>query len=146
MTDLQKLELKMSDLRKTLALAAPEPDTEAIEKLTNEIRQADSLLTAQRLIEPEPKTIVTTGTSEGREVLELWGKSSIGGFVQMMAAGRNEGAEAEFRAAVLGDGAQVNHLPIDMLMTQAEYRRFHTPAEVRAVTAVAAAAVTEANL
>ena len=46
MTDLQRLELRMGDLRKQLAeaIAATEPDTEAIEKLTGEIRAADAQL------------------------------------------------------------------------------------------------------
>ena len=93
----------------------------------------------------EPERRETTTTNEGREILELRNKSSIAGFVTMMAAQKNEGPEAEFRAAVLGDGAQVNHLPIDMLLTVGEYRRFNLPAEERAVTAVAASARTEGN-
>ena len=58
MTDLQRLELRMGDLRKQLAeaIAATEPDTEAIEKLTGEIRAADAQLVAHKLLEPEPKS------------------------------------------------------------------------------------------
>ena len=62
MTDLQRLELRMGDLRKQLAeaIGATEPDTEAIEKLTGEIRATDALLVAQKVLEPEPKPEVTT--------------------------------------------------------------------------------------
>ena len=47
----------MGDLRKQLAeaIALAEPDTDAVEKLTQEIRSTDSLIMAQKLLAPEPK-------------------------------------------------------------------------------------------
>ena len=46
MTPLQKLELRMSDLRRELAAAleAAEPDAETVQRLTNELRAADTNL------------------------------------------------------------------------------------------------------
>ena len=46
MTPVQKLELRMSDLRRELAAAleAAEPDAETVQRLTNELRAADTNL------------------------------------------------------------------------------------------------------
>ena len=46
MTPLQKLELRMSDLRRELAAAldADEPDAETVNRLTSELRAADTNL------------------------------------------------------------------------------------------------------
>ena len=113
MTPSQKLELKLGETRRKLAeaIATTDPDMETVEALTAEIRQTDDLLTAQRLVEPEP---VTTTSVEGREVLELRQRSTLAGFVQGIHAGKVEGPEAEFRSAVLGDGFEQHHVPLEM--------------------------------
>ena len=56
MTPVQKWTLKLTEARGKLgdALDAAEPDTEAIQALTREVRHADEALTAATLLEPEP--------------------------------------------------------------------------------------------
>ena len=103
MTDLQRLELRMGDLRKQLAeaIGATEPDTEAIEKLTGEIRATDALLVAQKVLEPEPKPEVTTATAETAEeraLVELRSNVQFGRYVSAALAGMPVmgGAELEY--------------------------------------------------
>ena len=121
MTDLQKLELRLSDARKALALAlaASEPDATAIETLVTEVRSSDALLVAQKLLEPEPKPEIkmTQGndlTAEQRALAELRGRLEIGDYFRasMARTGVMTGAAAEYNQAM---GLEPNHFPLDLL-------------------------------
>ena len=122
MTDLQRLELRMGDLRKQLAeaIGATEPDTETVEKLTQEIRSTDSLIMAQKLLAPEPKetTETNTLTAEERELAELRGRVSFGPYLAaaMAHAPVMAGAELEYNQHL---GLAANYFPLELL---AEHR------------------------
>ena len=127
-----------------IPLESRESDWEnRIEAAKSAVQSAQTAYQTAALAEPDERRETTT--SEGREVLELRNRSSIAGFVTMSANQKIEGPEAEFRAAVLGDGAMANHLPLEMLLTPGEFRRFHQGPEERAVTTVAGGARTEGN-
>ena len=126
MTDLQRLELRMGDLRKSLAeaIGATEPDTEAIEKLTGEIRSTDALLLAQKLLEPEPKPEVTTATAETAEeraLVELRSNVQFGRYVSAALAGMPVmgGAELEYNQHL---GIAANFFPTELLAGGLEHR------------------------
>ena len=122
MTDLQRLELRMGDLRKQLAeaIGASEPDTEAVEKLTAEIRSTDSLIMAQKLLAPEPPepTNNDTRTAEERELAELRGRVQFGPYLAaaMAHAPIMAGAELEYNQHL---GLAANYFPLELL---AEHR------------------------
>ena len=74
MTPLQKLELRMSDLRRELAAAleADEPDAETVQRLTSELRAADTNLVAAKLLEPElPAPVITEVRQFDSKLAEL---------------------------------------------------------------------------
>ena len=124
MTDLQRLELRMGDLRKQLAeaIGATEPDTEAIEKLTGEIRATDALLVAQKLLEPEPKPEVATAeTAEDRELVELRSKVDFGKYVGAAMAGMPVmgGPELEYNQHL---GLAGNYFPLELIARGLEHR------------------------
>ena len=122
MTDLQRLELRMGDLRKQLAeaIGASEPDTEAVEKLTGEIRSTDSLIMAQKLLAPETPepTNNDTRTAEERELAELRGRVQFGPYLAaaMAHAPIMGGAELEYNQHL---GLAANYFPLELL---AEHR------------------------
>ena len=141
MDEILKLELRQSEARQELAdLLEKDPDSEKIGELNTELRSLDRQIMAHKLTKPEPESREVKGSPEGREVLELRQRSTLAGFVQGIHAGKVEGPEAEFRSAVLGDGFEQHHVPLEMLMSRSNPRL-----EERAVTPVAAAAQTEGN-
>ena len=139
-----KAQLALEERRKALGILIDIPTEDRAEDYAGKLEEAKAgIATSQAEMqtaaeaEPEP---VTTATVEGREVLELRERSTLAGFVQGFHAGKVEGAEAEFRAAVLGDNFKQDHVPLEMLMP-----RSISGLEERAVTPVAAAARTEGN-
>ena len=119
MTDLQRLELRMGDLRKQLAelIGATEPNTTAIETLTGEIRATDALRVAQLLLEPEPKpevTAATAETAEERALLELRSNVDFGRYMSAALAGMPVmgGAELELNQHL---HIVPNHFPLELL-------------------------------
>ena len=119
MTDLQRLELRMGDLRKQLAelIGATEPDTTAIETLTGEIRATDALRVAQLLLEPEPKpevTAATAETAEERALLELRSNVDFGKYVSAALAGMPVmgGAELELNQHL---NIAPNYFPLELI-------------------------------
>ena len=118
MTDLQRLELRMGDLRKQLAelIGATEPDTTAIETLTGEIRATDALLVAQKVLAPEAKPEVTTTaeTAEERALVELRSNVQFGRYVSAALAGMPVmgGAELELNQHL---NIAANFFPLELL-------------------------------
>ena len=87
MTKTQALELKLGEARRKLAeaIATETPDMETVNALTAEIRQTDDLLTAAKLVEPEPvetREFASGETAEQRELAELRGKVEFGEYVK----------------------------------------------------------------
>ena len=126
MTDLQKLELKLGEIRRKLAeaIGTAEPDMEAVDALTAEIRSTDALLVAQRLIEPEPETTTsTTGslTAEERELAELRSNVEFGKYVSAALGGMPviAGPEAEYNQHL---GLPANYFPLELLSGPLEKR------------------------
>ena len=126
MTPVQTLELKLGEIRRKLAdaLVVADPDMEVVEGLTAEIRAADALLVAQRLIEPEPETTTsTTGsqTAEERELVELRSKVEFGKYVGAALAGMPviAGPESEYNAHL---GLPANFFPLELIAGPLEQR------------------------
>ena len=139
-----KAQLALEERRKALGILIDIPTEDRSEDYAGKLEEAKAgIATSQAEMqtaaeaEPDP---VPTATVEGREVLELRERSTLAGFVQGFHAGKVEGAEAELRAAVLGDNFKQDHVPLEMLMP-----RSISGLEERAVTPVAAAARTEGN-
>ena len=117
MTPTQTLELQLGDLRRKLAeaIGASEPDHEAIEKLTGEIRSTDINLTATKLLEPEVTKVVTdTLSPEDRELVELRGKVDFGKYVGAALAGMPimGGPELEYNQHL---GLAANYFPLELI-------------------------------
>ena len=118
MTPVQTLELTLGELRKKLAeaIAASEPDTDAIEKLTGEIRSTDARLVAQKLLEPETTTTIPGAiqSSEERELAELRGKVEFGKYIGAALAGMPvmAGPELEYNQHL---GIAGNYFPLELL-------------------------------
>ena len=119
MTDLQRLELRMGDLRKQLAelIGATEPDTTALETLTGEIRATDAQLVAHKVLEPEPKpevTAATAATAEERALVELRSNVDFGKYVSAALAGMPVmgGAELEYNQHL---NIAPNYFPLELI-------------------------------
>ena len=126
MTDLQKLELKLGEIRRKLAeaIGTAEPDMTVVDALTAEIRATDALLVAQRLIEPEPETTTSTTaslTAEERELAELRSRVEFGRYVGAALGGMPviAGPEAEYNAHL---GLPANYFPLELLSGPLEQR------------------------
>ena len=126
MTPSQKLELKLGEARRKLAeaIATADPDMEVVEALTAEIRQTDDLLTAAKLVEPEPVETRETAageTAEQRELAELRGRVELGEYVKasMARTGVMTGAAAEYNQHL---GLEPNHFPMDLMERGLETR------------------------
>lgn len=126
MTPVQTLELKLGSARRKLAeaIGAETPDMEAINSLTAEIRQTDDLLTAQRLVEPEPaetREAATGETAEQRELAELRGRVEFRNYVNAALHGLPVigGAELEYNQHL---GLDPGYFPLDILGMALEQR------------------------
>ena len=90
MTPLQKLELRMSDLRRELAAAleVDEPDAETVQRLTNELRAADTNLVAAKLLEPAlPEPVITEVRQFDSKLAELRANVDLTKHVKAALAG-----------------------------------------------------------
>ena len=126
MTPYQKLQIRMSDVRKRLAAIG------GIEELTDEHRsELDTLRTEYADLETrsvaltigndEPETTVTETTSENRELDEIRSRVDFGNYVAgaISGYGVRDGAEMEFNQA-LGMGA--DRFPMELLARGLEDR------------------------
>ena len=153
MTPRQILDLRASEIRARMAeLGGADDLTDEsraeVETLRKEYRDTETKITAQMISDDSPENKVTIESSEGKEVVELRERSTLAGYIDAQLGGKeSDGAEAEFRSALFGDGVGgATDVPLAMLLSPAEFRDFAaTPLETRAVTTVAAAAITESN-
>ena len=156
MTESQRLTLRVSEARSALNSQieqrnklpeGQEPDAEAIRKLDEATRRVSALETEYRAA-----IVVEAGEEEQRRAADpdgeeterrkLLGRSSVIPFI--MEAVDNKvvtGAEAECRAAVLGDEAG-NQMPIDLLFNPDEVE---TEYRADTVTPVATAALADGS-
>ena len=124
MTPVQKLELRMSDLRRELAdaLEAAEPDAETVQRLTSELRAADTNLVAAKLLEPDlPAPTLTETRQFDSKLAELRESVDLTKHVKAALAGAvvQTGAEAEYNAEMK---IEAGWFPLDLLTRQAEER------------------------
>ena len=147
MTRLQKIQLRQSEVRSKIAAELDRPDEERtdgeLERLTREAQSVEVELRAALTIEQEQAIPDTIETPEGRELAELFRRSSLAAFVDETLTGAPlEGANVELRSHLLGEN-MVGYLPLDLLLEPDErFRggeggRFETRAD--AVTNVATA-------
>ena len=160
MTESQRLTLQVSEARQHLngliearnkLPADKEPDAESIRRMDEGTRRVQALETEYRAA-----VVVETGEEEHRnqespdgeevERRRLLSRSSVIPFIAEATDGRHvDGAEAECRAAVLGDDGG-NQMPIDLLLTSDEVeRRSQTEYRDDAVTPVDAAALADGS-
>ena len=114
MEKILELELRQSEARQELAeLLEKDADNEKVGALNTEMRSLDRQIMGQKLVSPEPETKIVTGTPEGRELMQLVSKASLG---KMMAGiaddAQGNGAERELRQA---RNLPDNYVPWDML-------------------------------
>ena len=123
MTPVQKLELRMSDLRRELAdaLEAAEPDVDTVQRLTSELRAADANLVAAKLLAPDPEETVTEVRQFDSKLAELRESVDLTRHVKAALAGAvvQTGAEAEYNAEMK---IEAGWFPLDLLTRQAEDR------------------------
>ena len=148
----QTLMLEMSEKRSELATVTEklnscastdtEPSTEDIGRasaLTTEIRHMEVRYRAAVLAEEQEDRDAADGAPSGdrTKFLELEQRCSVTAFMrEALSDKRLEGAEAEYRQEVLGEGAEAGLMPVRMLGD-----RTLPDTEQRAVTPVAAEAV-----
>lgn len=139
MTNAQKIQVRQSEVRQSISklLDTPEADrsdtfTDDLAKLSKRASALETELQAALLSESEPDETRAddSETPEGREIADLSKRASIGPFLLEAAKGHQvDGAEHEYRQALLGDEARAGLLPVEMLLTN--------EAETRADTATA---------
>ena len=126
MTNLQRLELRSSEIRTRLN------DLSGIEhaELTDEHRsEIDSLANEFKDVERQKRAAIMAGDApvdtpepesrdaETREIDGLIQRAEIGAYLRAAAGGNPvTGAERELRQAILGDGIDESYMPIDILM------------------------------
>ena len=147
MTRLQKIQLRQSEVRSKIAAELDKTEEERtegkLERLTREAQAVEVELRAALTIEQEQAIPDTIETPEGRELAELFRRSSLAAFVgETLTGAPLEGANVELRSHLLGEN-MVGYLPLDLLLEPDErFRggeggRFETRAD--AVTNVATA-------
>ena len=123
MAPVQKLELRMSDLRRELAdaLEADAPDPETVQRLTDELRAAAANLVAAKLLALDPEETVTETRQFDSKLAELRESVDLTKHVKAALAGTvaQGGPEAEYN-----DEMKINAgwFPLDLLTRQAEER------------------------
>ena len=133
MTRLQRLQLRQSEARQRLGdLLDTDLETRSethdadVRSLTAELRGLEVDLQAAILIDPEPTTETRTEDDDGEslELRELRERAELRGFLAAAASGnRVDGAEAEYRHAVLGDNADDTTMPLEMLIDPDDMER-----------------------
>ncbi len=124
MTNLQRLELRASELRQKLndlsGLAElsdeqrSEIDTLSIEYADVERQKRAAILAGDTPETPEPNA---GGDAETREIAELIERAEIRNYLVSAAQGNPvDGVEKELRQAILGDDADETNMPIDILL------------------------------
>ena len=140
MTPLQKAQLRSSEIRSRMAdLAGGESTDETrteIDTLKTEYRDVE--VRSQALMVSEDKPTFPENTAEGREAGRLETRSTLAGFISGINAGNLDGAEKEYREAILVEGFKPTDIPLSMLLPRNDAQM-----EMRAVTPVAAAALSE---
>ena len=123
MTNLQRLELRASEIRQRLNELSgmaeltdetrSEMDTLSIEYADVERQKRAAILAG----DAPPETPEPSGDAETREIDGLIQRAEIRNYLVSAAQGSQvDGAERELRAAILGDGAPETDMPIDILM------------------------------
>ena len=122
MTNLQRLELRASELRQKLN------DLSALAELSDEQRsQIDTLSVEYADVERQKRAAILAGdtpetpepkdSGEKREIAELLERAEIANFLTAAAHGNVvDGAERELRQAVLGDDVDESYMPLDILL------------------------------
>ena len=128
MTPVQKWTLKLTEARGKLgdALDAAEPDAEAIQALTREVRHADEALTAATLLEPEtPAPVVTETRQFDSKLAELRASVDLEKHVKAALAGTiaQGGPEGEYNAELK---IEAGWFPLDLLTRNLEERAART--------------------
>ena len=153
----QTLMLEMSEHRSTLGAAVavinaaaeagndpPEERVAEADKLTRDIRTLEVRYRTALLAEEEEDRKAADGdpNAEGSKLAALESRVSVAGYMAEAGTGKDAaGAEAEYRAELMGDAAAAGYLPIRLLATP-EVRHFPGDrTEHRAVTPVAADAI-----
>ena len=124
MTPVQKWTLKLTEARGKLgdALDADEPDAEAIQTLTREVRHADEALTAAKLLEPEqPAPVITETRQHDSKLSELRASVDLSKHVKAALAGTiaQGGPEAEYNEELK---IEAGWFPLDLLTRNLEER------------------------
>ena len=128
MTPVQKWTLKLSEARGELAdaLNADEPDAEAIQTLTREVRHADQMLTAATLLEPEtPAPVITETRQYDSKLAELRASVDLSRHVNAALGGTiaQGGAEGEYNEELK---IPAGWFPLDLLTREMETRAART--------------------
>ena len=124
MTPVQKWTLALTEARGKLAdaLDAAEPDGDAIQTLTREVRHADQMLTAATLLEPEiPAPVITETRQFDSKLAELRASVDLSRHVKASLAGTvvQGGPEAEYNEELNIDAGR---FPLDLITRQLETR------------------------
>lgn len=144
MTNKVKCERRMSEIRTRLRdlLESDSPtdgEKAETEALTKELREVEVRYQAALAVEPDD---VDVSTPEGAELEGIKGRTNLGAFFDEVLTGKQvDGADHEYRQAILGDGAQASRVPLAML-DDGPPTVSPDGMEHRAVTPVAASAVT----
>lgn len=122
MTNVQKLQIALSQSRKALAehLAVPEETrsedySSKLDTLTRDVSSKDAELTAAQLVEQEPEQ--RTDTAEDRELRSMIDRANVGSIFEAALERRAiDGVEAELQKHF---GLNMNQVPLALLETRA---------------------------
>ena len=113
----QKLQMEMSECRQAINSFEGEGGPE-LDNLTKNYQKKESEYRAALVIESEENGIdkILEGTAEGRELRDLFSKTSISDFV-LESQGKNiDGASKEYRQAIMGSEV-AGYMPLEMLLS-----------------------------
>lgn len=142
MTNSQRLQLRMSELR-TEINAFPEDGADADrDKLTSEYASVESQYRAALITDADDANNDDAPTGgnldpQAREIERLLDRVGVGDYLDAAAAGRMvDGAARELRCATLGDDAPPEYMPLDVFRNLRSERQLRVDANTSVATAV----------
>ena len=126
MTNVQRIQVKMSEIRQAINALTEEAEAADFDKLTKEYQKLESEYRAALIVESaesEESNHPNNDTPEGREIGRILARASITDYVKETLSGvKVEGASKELREATLGENIE-GYMPLDLLLPRAVEHR-----------------------
>ena len=119
MLESQRVAIELSEVREAINGLPADASTDDINELTTKYGRLEARYRAALIVEGADDDAAAAGepNAEERELQQLAQRASVGEYLRAAASGSQvQGAEREYRAAVLGEDATEESMPIDMLL------------------------------